>query len=580
MPEARADGATPVKTGWLAALTVAAVVVLPLAVLGPAELYARNAEEFSIGLDGVYARLLPVAAIALAALTLLVRVLPAAARVWVIGVGLALGAALYAQSHLMVWNYGRFDGTGIDWDAHRWHGMVDVFVWTCLIVFGAIARRHLARHAVFLGGVLLLIQVASAVLAVQANDVSWRAAGDDTMDEGFYELSPERNAVVIVLDAFKTPVFEQVMERRPGLADEFTGFTFFRDAISVLPTTWMSIPAMLTGETYHNEQSGSEFLETVFARRSVVSKLDGHGYRTDLVTLGRYCRRLEADTCLTPGELVNADRNALRREETVRLGDLVLFRYLPQVGKRLVYSEDQMLLTSWLAPTPLDINWHLAEALGATDLLTERLHVGDGPPTFKFIHLMVPHHPYQLDRQCRPLPEDRRQKKAGGPMFVEQGECAVRLTIRLLRALKSLDAYEQSAIIVVADHGFADREHYDSAEAFARNGIDRALPLLMVKPPGAQGPMKTSTAPGTNADVARTTTDLLGLETDLPGANLMALDQDTPRTRRYYHYVWTGDSWGNDYLPPIQEYILEGAPRDPAAWREGNEYPPGATGNE
>lgn len=570
----------PVKSDWPSALVVAGVVVLPLTVLGPAELFARNADEFSAAMAAVYARLLPVAAVAMAALTLLILALPRTARIWVVGVGLALGTALYVQSHFLVWDYGRFDGTGIDWDQHRWHGVVDVAVWACLTVFGAIARQPLARNALFLGGVLLAVQVMSAVLVVHANEVSWRHHGDGEGGEGIYELSAKRNVVVVVLDAFATPIFDQVIERRPDLAEEFTGFTYFRNAISVLPTTRMSIPAILTGSVYHNERPTDEYLDGVFARNSVIPKLRQRGYQSDLVTLARYCRRVEADTCQSPGELVSADRSSLRREETARLADLTLFRYLPQPGKRFVYSDERMLLTSWLVPAEHKINWHLSEALEAINLLTDRLHVGGNDGAFKLIHLMIPHYPYHLDHECRVLPEEKRQKRAGGQLFVEQGECAVRLTIRLLEKLRSLKAYDRSGIIVVSDHGFAPRKYYDSAQSFAREGVERAMALLMVKPPGAHGPMQTSAAPATNADVARTVADLLNVDTDLPGTSLVTLDEGAPRARSYYHYVWRGGWWGNDYLPRIQEYVLAGDPRDPAAWREGEEYPPGAARDE
>lgn len=573
-PQADAKQASPPPLGWLAALTVAASVALPMTVFGPAELYARNAGEFTVSFGAVLVRLLPVAGAALLVLAWLIRALPARARVWALGFGLALGGALYAQGKVLDWDYGQFDGVAIDWAAYRWHGTADLAVWLSLLAAGALARRSLARNAALLGGALLAVQAVSAVIEVQGGDVTWREQRGDFMDDASFELSARRNAVVIVLDAFKTPIFEHVMDRHPRLAAEFSGFTFFRDATGVLSTTWMSIPAMLTGRVYHNEVPAGVYLERVFARESLVSVLGDRGYRTDLVTLKRYCKLLAADSCMTPGELASTDRGALKFAETARLADLTLFRYLPQAVKRKIYSGGQLLLSSRLAPGAADINWHLSDALGAADILSERLHLADRPGALKFIHLMIPHHPYHLDGNCRPLAVRSRQERASSELFHEQGECAVRLTVRLLQTLKSLDAYDQSAILVTADHGFADREYYDSAEAFARRGLDRALPLLLVKPPGATGEMKVSSAPATNADIARTVTELLGVDHDFPGHNVMALNEGAARARRYYHYVWRGGWWGSDYLPPVQEYVLEGDPRDPSAWREGGRFVP------
>ena len=69
-----------------------------------------------------------------------------------------------------------------------------------------------------------------------------------------------------MLDEFQTDVFVAMLEEDGGsLGRTFTGFTFFADHLGAFPSTSLSVPAMLTGKEFRNEQPVPEFVRQAFS---------------------------------------------------------------------------------------------------------------------------------------------------------------------------------------------------------------------------------------------------------------------------------------------------------------------------
>jgi len=68
--------------------------------------------------------------------------------------------------------------------------------------------------------------------------------------------------------------------------------------------------------------------------------------------------------------------------------------------------------------------------------------------TFKFIHLCGAHRPYAMDENC--MPTSLFGIKSSGK---QQALGSLRITRNLLELMKESDVYDQSLIIVMADHG-------------------------------------------------------------------------------------------------------------------------------
>ena len=129
--------------------------------------------------------------------------------------------------------------------------------------------------------------------------------------------------------------------------------------------------------------------------------------------------------------------------------------------------------------------------------MEEIASVQSGQPAFRFYHLRGVHSPWLLDEdlKIRRLPKNR-----GG--YKRQAVATIKIVSRFLQKLKNLGVYDQSLIIVSADHGWGEIGIHNPAigrpvsDDFFDDDIflSRALPLLMIKPVAAQGPLQSSDA--------------------------------------------------------------------------------------
>ena len=114
--------------------------------------------------------------------------------------------------------------------------------------------------------------------------------------------------------------------------------------------------------------------------------------------------------------------------------------------------------------------------------------------------------------------------------FTNQARCALTAVQALLQRLRDLGLYDRSAIIVTSDHGMTldlvapeDQRPLRGIRSPAGVTLAKieswATPLLLLKPFGARGPLQTSYAPTSIADIPATLLDLA----DLPDARDLAL---------------------------------------------------------
>jgi hypothetical protein len=262
------------------------------------------------------------------------------------------------------------------------------------------------------------------------------------------------------------------------------------------------------------------------------------------------------------------------RFTALQLFDLAAFRHAPQALKASVYNNDHWLWQRILAPGSLETQQSRtarasSHAAFFTEL-TERLKVGVDAPVYQFIHVAIPHPPVVLDAECsfvEPGPTSRSN-------YAEQSRCAVGLVGRMLDRLRALGVYDESVIVVTSDHGWrVPRRHHPLAGVATPAGNLQsvaltAMPLLVVKPRGAAGPLRTSIAPTSITDVAATIADLAGLPAGLfPGQPALKIEEDVRRSRSFAFHSWRDADWRREYMDSLHVFAVDGPIHDPRSWR-------------
>ena len=566
------------------------VAALP-ALLGPAQVllfgpwtvHATNREQFLAPFQSVAAGWLWVLALAGAALAALGLVLsPRGFRRYVAGLG-AAGVLLWVQGNLLVGDYGRLDGAGLDLTPQAWRVPSEAALWMGAVALALVFAGTVARAAPTASGLLMSFQAAALVLPGLAPSSRPAGVGPDPADtwrlapSAIYELSGTRNLIHIVLDMFTSHVFADIVRADPARFDrDWSGFTYYPDHLGALRRTDGSMPAMLTGAAFRNEMPMRRFRA---GKATIFEALGQQGYRLRSLTAIPSVDHPDPSRPGVEGAIRYTIPNPYSRYDDyldaafAQLLDLSLFRHAPHGLKAHVYREEQWLVQAWRAreadatlraELPISSLAFLAE-------LTDRLQVGGDAPVYTFMHLVTPHPPLVTEEDCAYAGRPRAPTEES---YAAQARCALIAVGELLERLRELDLYDRSAIVVTSDHGwdvFTPADHSLRGMSTPAGPLDQiatdAAPLLLVKPAGAQGPLRTSDAPTAITDVPATLLDLAELPNTLQrGTSVLALDPAAPRDRTFATHNGDG-TWRRPYYDLLHVFTVNGRVTDPEAWR-------------
>ena len=105
----------------------------------------------------------------------------------------------------------------------------------------------------------------------------------------------------------------------------------------------------------------------------------------------------------------------------------------------------------------------------------------------------------------------------------------------------------------------------------------KAMALLIVKPPKAQGPLRVSRAPTAITDIPITVADVLGVPHQFPGEPALKFAEDAARARSFGLYDWENDDWRSNYFEHLDILEINGRLRDGISWALRDAlYPPGS----
>jgi hypothetical protein len=543
-------------------------LALTLFVLVPLYLLSTNPDEFATPPDVIVCIALVCAAGATVVITLVSALLPFQFRNVIAGGFTVMAVIVYVQAYLLVGSYGQIDGSDLDMSGTWAFSVVELPLWICGIAVGVLmAERIAALRVKVLAGVLLAQAV---TLAMVVSNVDWFREHPTALDEsGKYKLSRAQNLLVIVLDAFQSDVFQELLLERGEIAETLDGFTFYRNYVAGYSKTAAAIPLMLTGQRYENDRPYLEFVENAFKDTSVPGRLLAAGWNVEIYPLNRNM------VDLNPSTVSNVHRDIDIRTAAVeasRLFQVGVFRSSPHLvkprvlgAKSLLGSRFEALVVSVVSGEPSSFR-----AVGFEHPVVQFVEqfqiessAEQSRPAFRFYHLMVPHEPFSLDRDLRfEMMNDR-----GFEGYLEYSRAALEVLARILTRLKELEIYDDSAIMVVADHGGGEYQN-QIATSSLRQFVGSAefdlpvehflsgLPLLLVKPLGASGAMSVSDDP---VDPERLSDRMLALA-GITTTSGHQLGED----RRFLHYEFTN---AGRYLPPMKEYRITGHSWDPNSWR-------------
>lgn len=546
----------------------ALLVPLQLLLFGPHTIYSGNVQEFSAPFWSLIVHVVPMILAVAGGLTLIGIVLPSRIFQHYVVALVAVGVVFWAQGNLMVGDYGVLNGQDIDWSGHAWRNRYELALWVGVPLVSVVFARQVFSTAVFASRILIALQVVLLAYTAAQADPEARAKWTGA-PAAIFELSSKQNVFHIVLDGFQSDAFHDIVKaERAEMDRQYSGFTFFSNHMGAFPTTIVSIPAMLTGATYRNQEPMRRFIAREFKRATIFRAMRDQGYQVDAMSGLTYDKPSATNYYRLPTPYVTY--GSYVRFAGWQLADLALFRHSPHVLKPWIYNDQSWRLQTTFGQSIDTAGRRFMPVNGQAFLAdyTSRMRVGHEQPTFKYLHAGIPHWPVSVNADCEYIGARSLRR----PNYTAQARCGIRRVGALLDKLRELGLYDSSLIVISSDHGVAlppqgftgDRDVLGAPLAELAGS---ALALLIVKPPNSTGPVRVSEAPSAITDIPATIVDTLGLKNPFPGTSALKLDERAPRPRQFAVYLWSSAEWQADFFPYMDVFTVDGRVINGADWR-------------
>jgi hypothetical protein len=539
-----------------------------LMVVSPLSFYLGNINEIAFDLKDVA---LPVTGLFICTsifLFLLLFLFVRKPKVWGILAGLLVGLAfaIWVQSQLLVWNFGQFNGRDIDWSKWKFHMFIGGVLWfliVSLITTGFYKRIKKFETSVL--SAIYLLGVLSVAISFIMAPKSLKIKIDDSDYTNLFNFHPEKNVLIIILDAFQSDYFDLIVNDYPEDISELDGFTFYRNTISRYPSTMGSLPSIMTGAVYKNQQPFPYFISESREKFGLMQAYIDKSYTAYFAGLeGTY------PTAMSMQRIVDK-LSANKVPPIYEYLDYGIFRALPTFFKIKIYNRGNWFLTS-LARRSYPPGDHGTD-LRFLELFLDRASVKPiSKGSFKILHFCFPHPPLNVNEKLQYDPRLNGEKG-----YISQSRGAIRLVCEILRTLKNLGIYDNSEIIIMSDHGTWEYlpQNQTESDSVALTVIPTKVQssshaLLLHKPANSKGKIAINEMPLETTDLSC----LLGLSSNNNDcSNFNTAISGGSRQRTFYFYEWVYEDYQREYLPDMTEYIITGNAYKRESYHLGNAYP-------
>ncbi len=500
-------------------------------ILGPYEMFLSSSQYLVANFSDVWFPML-IAGV-LGFLVILLTFALIKGRIGDILISLIFGITFtgYIQGNFMNIDLGDLSGTTIVWKEYYVEAIRNSIIWV-LILLGIIGLYHFSKKMWkgFLTKVsvyLILVQLVAFVSLFFSLDISDKNAGYFSNAKEF-EMASDENVVVFVLDMMDTDYIKEILEQTPDFLDEFDGFTYYPNCVSRFQRTFPSVAYMLTEEPFRFDMETPKYFEEAWKRSPQLHKMKEDDYRIQVFGNMKYTAGSgEAMEGLVDNYSTDRRKVPYVRFPLIML-KLVAYRDMPHVLKQFfwLYTED--------------INDVYQDGYRVNDyafyrtLVQGGLTKGDCKKQFIFYHLNGSHGPLLLDADAN--------KVKSGTDTISQTEGCLKIVLEYMRQMKEIGVYDNSTIIITADHG----------DALATDlSKDTLNPVFMMKQKGNTGKCGISQKPVMNSDIMSTVCGENIVSDEV--SNISLLTEDSERVRTIYS-VWGSTAEIYEIRGDAQEY--------------------------
>ena len=366
--------------------------------------------------------------------------------------GLLFG--VFLQSYIISIDYGLFDGHEIEWEKYTKAGLINAYIWLFCILesfinfkrfqFDSVKIKNYVKPIAF---GIVFIQCAVLLFIIISNPIHKDIVFEDgkasvLTTKNMFTVSEKENIIVFLLDTFDASVFEEIQKNNPEVNDNLKDFTYYPDTTSSFGFTHYSLPEILTGKLYDPSYIYPKYISEAWRGNPYYDMLKKNGFVVNLYTSGNYVYSK------APIDNLVAEKITITNNITNGFKNLVMFRISPHYLKKLYYQYQPSAFNATAINGSLkpyeenDREFFIGLKKGLRQVKENIFH---------FYHLVGMHYPYILDENAELLKEGQK-----GTAY-KQALGSLKIVNEYINQLKKCDSYENSSIVIIADHGFHNK---------------------------------------------------------------------------------------------------------------------------
>lgn len=457
--------------------------------------------------------------------------------------------ALYLQGNWDATDYGAWNGSEIDWSAFRPQLFIFIIVFVISTVgFGLFSliqhARFIKLSSIVSRFIFTVLLITLSVLLITQGGLSKDREYICTTEEEL-SLSSDKNMIILVLDAFDSSAFKELIDGEEGelYKGEFADFTYYPDTVTGYSSTDMSLPQIITGRGYKNDKLFGKYLDEAYEESELINWLNDNNWEKDIYTDSLMPQGNEGQGINNSKLLARVASN--RKELMYYMYTMVAFRYTPQPIKNHFYFYAD------------NIKGNLNKVVGDYEAYTgndlrfynkiDYLSALKNENVFQLIHIDGAHEPFTVAADLTETSETT---------YEEECIASLKIAVKLINKLKENDLYDNTILIVMADHGYS-------------NG--RQNPLLMVKGLDEHHSFEVSDKAVSYYDLQNAYIELL--DKHLTGEEIFKNSVDNERNRIYCSVPFNTHLNFDTYGGLMREYVCNGYAWDQSNLKgTGNQY--------
>lgn len=369
---------------------------------------------------------------------------------------------LYIQGNFFTGNLPKLDGSVADWSQYGAENIITIVILLVLIIAYVICCIKFKFEKVINISKYISISICAMLFvgiipSLLNGDLYSNRRVSFVANKNINSISKNKNFLIFLVDAADSTVFEKEIENSK-YKDILNDFTYYPDTLSMYLFTRDSIPQILSGKTNHNETKFSDYYNNAMDESPLIDRLLSENYNINLYETEIKWNSEKSKVIQNVHEFDKSfSSECYMRNET----KYILFKYLPFFLKqysKIDYFNLNSCKTDYIPGAYASDNMKVYNTIkdNSLELIDDNY--------FSFIHIDGAHVPFNLDGELNSLKNDEGT-------YIKQVDASITIVNAYIERLKENNSYDNSVIIVMADHGYKDEEGNGS----------RTNPILYIK---------------------------------------------------------------------------------------------------